>query len=82
MHGTPSPVCTLPFGLCVGPRENDGTCNYLFREKLRPIKVENVREPLSRQGRETCFLNSEMPKNILACPSINKSNGGHGGTEN
>ena len=33
-----------------------------------------TREPL-RQG-ETCFLNSEMPKKIHACPSINKSTKG------
>ena len=43
-------------------------CNYLFRERLGPIKLKiYARESLGRQE-ENCFLNSEMPKNLHACP--------------
>ena len=48
---------------------------------LHPYKhtTEYISERASQQARETCLLNSEMPKKIHACPStcINKSTERH-----
>ena len=68
----------IPFFSALYTR-NFGAKTHLFHKHslhIASIKVTHriiqAREPLSRQG-ETCFLNSQMPKNLYACPSKNKS---------